>query len=366
MLATEDGSVQIDVPAGAVAANLTLNVTDMGGGYEIATYQGTMSVFQSYSIEPNGTQFNAPVTITFRWNDANNDGIVDGTTLQETKIILIKDGLILTASCAVNPNCNMAANTLTLQVTDLSLFELAAPPNTAPLIEQITAPISPVQIGQTITATLTFSDPDAGDTHTVIWFWGDGTTTTLPATPPTASASHTYASPGVYTVTATVSDAAGESDTKTYYYVVIYDPDGGFVTGGGWIWSPLGAYTPVPTLTGKATFGFVSKYQKGANVPTGTTEFQFHVANMNFKSTSYDWLVIAGSKAQYKGTGTINGAGEYKFMLTAIDGSPDKFRIKIWDKVTGEVIYDNQFDASDTDDPTTAIQGGSIVIHKPK
>jgi len=53
-------------------------------------------------------------------------------------------------------------------------------------------------------------------------------------------------------------------------------------------------------------------------------------------------------------------------MLTAIDGSPDKFRIKIWDKATGEVIYDNHLGASDTADPVTAIQGGSIVIYKPK
>jgi len=85
---------------------------------------------------------------------------------------------------------------------------------------------------------------------------------------------------------------------------------------------------------------------------------------LNFKSTSYDWLVIAGTKAQYKGAGTINGAGNYGFMLTAIDGTPDKFRIKIWDKVTAEVIYDNQLGASDNATPTTAIQGGSIVIHK--
>ncbi len=29
--------------------------------------------------------------------------------------------------------------------------------------------------------------------------------------------------------------------------VVIYDPDGGFVTGGGWINSPAGAYSADPT-----------------------------------------------------------------------------------------------------------------------
>ena len=106
------------------------------------------------------------------------------------------------------------------------------------------------------------------------------------------------------------------------------------------------------------------KLGKGANVPTGNTEFQFKVADLNFKSTSYDWLVIAGSKAQYKGTGTINGTGDYKFMLTAIDGTPDKFRIKIWNDAG--TVYDNQMGAADTADPTTVIGGGSIVIHKEK
>lgn len=118
-----------------------------------------------------------------------------------------------------------------------------------------------------------------------------------------------------------------------------------------------------------ATFGFVSRYKKGATVPSGNTEFQFQTASFNFHSTSYDWLVIAGAKAQYKGSGTINGVGDYAFMLTAIDGEinggggVDKFRIKIWDKSTGSVIYDNQTGAGDTGVPTTLVGGGNIVIH---
>ena len=53
-------------------------------------------------------------------------------------------------------------------------------------------------------------------------------------------------------------------------------------------------------------------------------------------------------------------------MLTATDGSPDKFRIKIWEIATGQVIYDNMPDAADTADPITALGGGSIVIQKAK
>ena len=218
------------------------------------------------------------------------------------------------------------------------------------------------------------TDTDVLDTHTAVWDWGDGTT--MPGTVTetngsgSVSGSHTYASAGVYTVKVTVTDDDGGFGESIFQYVVVYDPDAGFVTGGGWINSPAGAYTPDPMLMGKANFGFVSKYQKGANVPTGQTEFQFKVANLNFHSTSYQWLVIAGAKAQYKGSGTINGSGDYGFMLTAIDGQVnggggvDKFRIKIWDKATSDVIYDNQMGAGDTADPTTAIAGGSIVIHK--
>src|SRR5213593_1135959 len=76
-----------------------------------------------------------------------------------------------------------------------------------------------------------------------------------------------------------------------------------------------------PPLSGKAPFGFVSKYVSGKTVPTGNTEFQFHEAGMNFSSTVYEWLVVSGSMAQYKGSGTINGAGNYGFLVSAVDGS---------------------------------------------
>ena len=81
-------------------------------------------------------------------------------------------------------------------------------------------------------------------------------------------------------------------------------------------------------------------------------------------------MVVAGARAQYKGTGTINGGGNYGFMLTAIDGAIsggggiDKFRIKIWDKNNGgAIVYDNQLGADDTGNAATALGGGNIVIH---
>jgi hypothetical protein len=147
------------------------------------------------------------------------------------------------------------------------------------------------------------------------------------------------------------------------------DPTAGFVTGGGWFTSPEGAYTDDPTLTGKASFGFVSKYKNGQSVPTGNTQFTFTAAILDFHSTSYEWLVITGSGcAKYKGLGTINGGAGYGFMLTACDngepGSGDTFRVKIWDTSDNDVVvYDNMLGAvTDNSDGGTTIQGGNIQV----
>ena len=242
--------------------------------------------------------------------------------------------------------------------------------NSDPVIENIIAnPVDPIAlINQTATVHITANLVDIDDNLTSVTFdFGDGSipeTTSLTGTDAALQVSHIYNRTGVFAVNVTLSDGCASVES-TYNYVVVYDPEGGFVTGGGWINSPSGAYAADPSLAGKATFGFESRYKKGANVPSGNTEFQFHAAGMNFKSISYEWLVISGSKAKFKGTGTINGAGNYNFMLTAIDGIPDKFRIKIWDLTTDMIVYDNETGANDILDPVTAISGGSIVVHSP-
>jgi hypothetical protein len=174
----------------------------------------------------------------------------------------------------------------------------------------------------------------------------------------------------------TVQDDDGGAGTSTSEFIVVYDADGSFVTGGGWIDSPPGVYMPDPSLTGQASFGFVSRYVKGRSEPDGSTEFRFRAAGLDFHSSSYDWLVVARHRAMFKGRGTINGKGNYGFLLSAVDAKltsstdVDLFRIKIWDVDDGDApVYDNQVACTDTKDdagPCTAIGGGSIVVHKAK
>ncbi len=182
-----------------------------------------------------------------------------------------------------------------------------------------------------------------------------------------------FAEAGVLQFCVSGTDSASNKGEKDCIFVAVYDPDDGFVTGGGWINSPVDACQLTAGCigaTGKANFGFVSKYKKSTQTPTGNTQFQFKAGDLNFHAGTYEWLVVANHRAQYKGVGTINGGGNYGFMLFAIDANltpstdVDLFRIKIWDKDNGDmVVYDNELGGADDADPTTAIGGGSIMIH---
>jgi len=246
-----------------------------------------------------------------------------------------------------------------------------------PLVTSVSGLIDPVNISTgAVNVSGAFSDADDDDMHKATWDWGDGSVLEAGAVNQasnTVTGAHPYANAGVYKVTLTVVDNFGASDADVYEFIVIYNPDSGFVTGGGWIDSPAGAYTADPNLTGKANFGFVAKYKKGQSTPDGNTQFQFKAGDFKFNSSSYEWLVVAGANAKFKGEGAINGIGNFGFMLTATDsginsgGNADTFRIKIWNKDNGDaVVYDSQMGASDDVNDGALLGGGSIVIHSSK
>lgn len=238
-------------------------------------------------------------------------------------------------------------------------------PGTATVV--VTA--DPVPSGSSVSVTADF---DGAPTEATI-NWGDGSAPSAGtvAEGGVVTGSHVYTAPGVFTVSVTATGCTGEAVVVTATnFVVVYNADGGFVTGGGWIDSPAGALAADPVAGGKATFGFVAKLKKGDVVPTGNTEFQLHSAKMNFKSQSYDWMAASTTQITFRGRGTVNGVEGYRFFVTAVDGrlvgAPDAFRIKIWDESTNAVVYDSQVtgDTADNAAPSTELANGSIVIHK--
>lgn len=324
-------------------------VADPGKDYPFEEYEadegGTLTLDGTGSYDPDGDAL-----VSYDW-DVDEDGIFEVPGATPTIPIAV-DGpgefYVHLRVCDEHGLCSVGTAEVSVA-------------NVAPAVGAITAPAL-VQVGQPVSASAGFTDPGKQDTHTAVWDW-DGATSAGAVSEAngagTVTGTHVYAVPGVYTVGLAVTDDDGGTGTSTFRYVVVFDPGAGFVTGGGWILSPPGAFRADPAAAGRANFGFVSQYKKGATVPTGNTEFQFQAGALNFHSSSYEWLVVTGaSYARYKGVGTVNGAGAYRFMVWAGDGAPDTFRIKIWTEGADgveTVLYDNGMDQP--------IAGGSIVVH---
>jgi hypothetical protein len=125
------------------------------------------------------------------------------------------------------------------------------------------------------------------------------------------------------------------------------------VTGGGWV---LTTSSSTGLVAGKtANFGFNAKYLNGASTPTGNVEFNAKESNVDFKATSFDWLVISGGRAKLQGHGTVNGSGSFSFRLIAVHGTTDTFELRIWSP-TGSFDLP-LYRAANT------LGAGSVVVH---
>lgn len=258
--------------------------------------------------------------------------------------------------------------------TDTVLVDVHVVPSDdmPPRVSDVVAEPNPAEVGIAVLLTAAIDDSAAGDSNIV------GATYTVDGSSPVAMLPSDgafdsseeqadadipgFAAPGVYDICVMAEDAAGNVSSPVCTLLTVYDPDAGFITGGGWFHSLPGAFRPDLSTAGRANLGFVAKYTKDSSIPIGNTEFQEHEAGVNFRSTAYEWLVVPGDgTARYKGTGTVNGSAApngtlFQFMVWAGDGEPDTFRIRIWWEEAGQVIdlYDSEI---------TILGGGSIVVH---
>jgi len=135
VVATQDGSAVITVPPGALVTEgvTSISVTDEGTGFQLSDLGQAFAVF-GVDIGPEGTVFDVPITLVFAWDDADNDGVVDGTIIQEASLQVTKDGTAITGECQNNPtgdsvlpDCDANLNTFTFQVSSLSKFAIVGP-----------------------------------------------------------------------------------------------------------------------------------------------------------------------------------------------------------------------------------------------
>jgi PKD repeat protein len=315
--------------------------------------EGTAAVYAfANAADPSAADQAAGLRFTYA-ADFNKDGVIDATeefdgSPDARAITFPEDG-----------NYNVRGRVYDRDGGYSEYFLPVVVHNMAPTIESVSGPTSALPPGGTATLSATFHDDGHLDTHTAVWDWGDGTAPTpgvvtqQPAGGGTVGGSHLYAQPGLYTVKLTVTDDEGAAVETLYRHVVVYAP-AGRVAGDG----------TVQTASGRGTFAVDVSYKKGATTPSGI--FTFKAPGLDLRSTGLAWLVARGSRAYFRGTGTVNGQSGYAFQVTFLDGgrsgaAPDRIRVKVWNTASNAVVFDTQPGALDDADPTTLLTGGVEV-----
>jgi PKD repeat protein len=172
----------------------------------------------------------------------------------------------------------------------------------------------------------------------------------------------TYASAGFYTVTARVSDEdGGTSGEETFSSVIVFDPAAS--TRGS------GFYSVAGQGNRKAHFTFDASFPSGRTLPNGAVRLWIPGGEMNFEGSAVELLVVSGNRAQFWGTGTLNGAPA-RFRITAVDGNAthdrlgDAIRVELWDGSGATLLYDSQPGATQDAPVTTPIGGGNIQVRR--
>ncbi|GAB3435965.1 PKD domain-containing protein [Massilia solisilvae] len=229
-----------------------------------------------------------------------------------------------------------------------------------------------VKTGMPLQASVAFTDEDRVGTRSVTWSWGDGSAAQAGQvresdSAGSAAASHRFAAPGIYTVTATVVDRTGRS-TAVSHDVVVTAPSGGTVAGAGTLMSPAGAFAQAPRYAGKASFRLIAPTDTTAKAERVPAMLQFDLPGLDFRSQDLRLLGRQGTQQVFEGSGTAGGAGGYKFRLSTSaavpGGEQGSFILKIWhtDPTSRKdvVDYDNAHGASGT--AAGRVTNGSIVL----
>ena len=161
----------------------------------------SISAGQSVSFAGTASDPNAGDTVSVLWDFG--DGST--STLLTPGAHTYATAGTYTVTLTATDNHGLAATTPATRTVTVASVAVNLPPTAT-----ITAPAanSTISAGQSVSFAGTASDPNAGDTVTVVWAFGDGATSTL-LTP----GAHTYAAAGTYTVTLTATDNHGLAAT---------------------------------------------------------------------------------------------------------------------------------------------------------
>ena len=117
----------------------------------------------------------------------------------------------------------------------------------------------------------------------------------------------------MYIFVVKATDKAGNIAQSESRFFEVYDPTGGFATGGGWFIPDSESTLPE---YGRENFGFVAKYKNGGS--TGNLEFQYKDAEINLKLLSRDESISSRNHFFF----SLNLIFGECFLLVASDSPP--------------------------------------------
>jgi PKD repeat protein len=266
---------------------VTLSVTDNDGGAGGATLLVTVANLAPTAVVP--ADFSTP-TFTFVTFDATGSADPDGSIV--SYVWNFGDGGTGNGSSVRHRFTTQGVRTVTLTVTDdrgataqRSLNVTVT--NTAPSV-QVTGPLT-LYTAQSGTFTASASDPD-GSVASWRWQWGDAT---ADATTP-GSASHAYATLGLYTVRLTVTDNSGATASADFQLRVLNRLPTAVIS----------APSPPVSIQSKTELSFGS---------TGSADAES--ASLQFYWIFGDGQVGTGASPRH----TYATAGTYTVILTVVD-----------------------------------------------
>ena len=133
-ITTPDGSVALTIPPGTLSSPTSVTISEGPSQLKLGTrYYAALLA----ELSPEGQTFDPPVAATFRWEDTDNDGYVDGSSTQESTLRMYRNGQPIAGPCS-DPNyqmpacttacggheccCDTAANTWTMELTQFSQY----------------------------------------------------------------------------------------------------------------------------------------------------------------------------------------------------------------------------------------------------
>ena len=268
-----------------------LTVTDRAGNAS-ATRTATVTVLNVAPIATAGPDQTVDEGTVVKFAGSHTD---PGTGDTHTYAWAFDDSATATGASVVHTYGDDGIYKVALTVTDDDLGTdtdtLTVTVNNAPPVITSLGSNAPKQEGKAVTFTALFDDPGADDAHSGTWDFGDGTTAQADISDGKATGSHTYKDNGQYTVTLTITDDEGASDTTSITAEILNAP-------------PTATAGPDQTVDEGTVVNFAGSHTDPGAGDTHTYEWAFD-----------DGATAAGASVVH----TYGDDGIYKIALTVTD-----------------------------------------------